>query len=86
MCPAQQLFIRAFYKPGKAGVFDCLKRFVEPLAAFGEVARREYGIGHLEKRLFVLLEIHFAAGGAADIRFREHQARKAKHLDAVFEC
>ena len=84
MCPARRLFICAFYKPGKAGRLDGTECFFETLAAFGEVARREYGIGYLEKRLFVPLEIHFAAGGAANIRFREHEARKAKHLDTVF--
>lgn len=71
MCPAQQLFIRTFYKPGKAGVFDCLKRFVESLAAFGKIARREDGIDDFEKILFVSFEIHFAAGGTANIGFRE---------------
>ena len=84
MCPARRLFICAFYKPGEACRLDGTECFFEALAAFGEVARREYGIGHLEKRLFVTFEIHLAAGGAADIRFREHQARKAKHLDTVF--
>ena len=74
--------------PGEACRLDGTECFFETLAAFGEVARREYGIGHLEKRLLVSLEIHFAAGGTADVRFREHQACQAKHLDAVFgsEC
>ena len=84
MCPARRLFICAFHLPGEASRLDGTECFFETLAAFGEVARREYGIGHLEERLLVTLEIHFAAGGAADIRFREHQARKAKHLDTVF--
>lgn len=70
--------------PGEARRLDGAEGLFETLAAFGEVARREYGIGYLEERLLVTFEIHLAAGGAADIRFREHQARKAKHLDAVF--
>ena len=84
MCPARRLFICAFYKPGEASRLDGTECFFETLAAFGEVARGENRISDFEERLFVTLEIHFAAGGAADIRFREHQARKAKHLDTVF--